>query len=65
MPTRMRGIEAMLRDNADAYLFYLTVLHGLSIRARDGRTPSTMHIIDNAMNAWDVVVTGPRRLTLT
>ncbi|HEX2285066.1 MAG TPA: TetR/AcrR family transcriptional regulator [Mycobacterium sp.] len=119
-PTARRAIEAMLRDNADAYLdpdtprgcmvvlaatntspanehvrmlladlrdrdraavlarlrrgvedgdlpgttdveavasFYLTVLHGLSIQARDGCSPSTMHkIIDNAMGAWDSVV---------
>lgn len=46
--------------------FYLTVLHGLSIQARDGCTPSTMHtIIDYAMNAWDDVVAGPRRSTRT
>lgn len=119
-PTARQAVEAMLRDNADAYLdpgtprgcmvvlaatntspanehvrklladlrdddraavlarlrrgvedgdlpaaadvegiawFYLTVLHGLSIQARDGCSPSAMRkIIDNAMESWDSIV---------
>ncbi|WP_190821445.1 TetR/AcrR family transcriptional regulator [Saccharopolyspora pogona] len=119
-PTARRAIEAMLRDNADAYVdpstprgcmvvlaatnctpqnarirdylaecrrddfravrarldrgitdgdvppgadletissFYLTVLQGLSIQARDGSSRETMHaVIDCAMLAWDGMV---------
>lgn len=37
--------------------FYLTVLHGLSIQARDGCSPSAARgVVDNAMRAWDAVV---------
>ncbi|MGI8308143.1 TetR/AcrR family transcriptional regulator [Saccharopolyspora hattusasensis] len=122
-PTARRAIEAMLRDNADAYVdpntprgcmvvlaatnctpenrrirdylaecrrddfravqarldrgitdgdvppgadletiasFYLTVLQGLSIQARDGSSRETMHaVIDCAMLAWDGMVAAP------
>ncbi|RZS36857.1 TetR family transcriptional regulator [Herbihabitans rhizosphaerae] len=42
--------------------FYLTVLHGLSIGARDGGTREAMHqVIDMAMCGWDGVVSQRRR----
>lgn len=38
--------------------FYLTVLHGLAIRTRDGCSPADAHkVIDNAMAAWDGIAT--------
>ena len=37
--------------------FYSTVLHGLSIQARDGAGPATMRaVVDSAMMAWDALV---------
>lgn len=39
--------------------FYLTVLHGLAIRTRDGCARSDAQgVVDRAMNAWDSIV-GP------
>ena len=41
--------------------FYGTVLHGLSIEARDGVSPAVLDgIVDSAMVAWDVLVNGAR-----
>jgi AcrR family transcriptional regulator len=41
--------------------FYLTVLHGLSIQARDGCPPSTMRgIVDNAMDSWESIADARR-----
>ncbi|GGK99215.1 TetR/AcrR family transcriptional regulator [Nocardia jinanensis] len=43
--------------------FYLTVLHGLAIRTRDGCSRAdAQRVVDNAMNAWDgIAAAGPAR----
>lgn len=56
-----RGIaEGDVPRQADAVriaAFYATVLHGLSIEARDGASRRALHaIVDTAMAAWDAVV---------
>lgn len=46
-------------DTAALAGFYLTVLHGLSIQARDGASREALHgVIDRAMASWDVPATG-------
>ena len=43
--------------------FYLTILHGLAIRIRDGCTRADAHqVVNNAMHAWDsIAAPGPAR----
>jgi hypothetical protein len=37
--------------------FYVTVLQGLSIQARDGASCAALHaVVDGAMTAWDTLV---------
>lgn len=49
-------------DVAGIAAFYLTVLQGLSLRARDGASRETLlQIADAAMAGWDAVVTPRRR----
>jgi AcrR family transcriptional regulator len=52
--------EGDLPEGADAAAiaaFYTTVLHGLSIQARDGASRETLHVIvDGAMAGWDALV---------
>jgi AcrR family transcriptional regulator len=44
-------------DTAGLAAFYTTVLHGLSIQARDGASrEALMAVVDRAMAAWDVLV---------
>ncbi|TQN28285.1 TetR family transcriptional regulator [Haloactinospora alba] len=46
--------------------YYLTVLQGLSIQARDGCTRATAHaVIDCAMAAWDALVSPEHRPSST
>lgn len=57
----LRGIrDGELPETADIGAltdFYSTVLHGLSIQARDGAGPATMRaVVDSAMMAWDALV---------
>lgn len=41
--------------------FYMTVLQGLSLRARDGATRETMlQVVDCAMAAWDALAATPK-----
>ena len=41
--------------------FYMTVLQGLSLRARDGATRETMlQVVDSAMAAWDALAATPK-----
>ena len=43
-------------DAAQVAAFYTTVLHGLSVQARDGASPGELvATVDRAMAAWDVV----------
>jgi AcrR family transcriptional regulator len=50
-------------DTARLAAFYTTVLHGLSIHARDGASRKALHaIVDTAMDAWDTLTTPPRRI---
>ncbi|EHR58961.1 TetR/AcrR family transcriptional regulator [Saccharomonospora cyanea] len=47
-------------DAAGAALYVQTVLHGISIQARDGCTRTQAHtIVDAAMGSWDALVTQP------
>jgi hypothetical protein len=40
--------------------FYLTVLQGLSLRARDGASREAMlEVADSAMAAWDALAAAP------
>lgn len=42
--------------------FYMTVLQGLSLRARDGASAEAMRrVVDSAMTAWDSLAIGPDR----
>lgn len=44
--------------------FYMTVLQGLSLRARDGATRDTMlQVVDSAMAAWDALAATPKAKT--
>lgn len=44
-------------DAASVATFYVTVLYGLAIRARDGASEQDLeHVIDSAMAAWDAIV---------
>jgi AcrR family transcriptional regulator len=44
-------------DTAALAAFYTTLLHGLSIQARDGASRARLHaIVDCAMAAWDALV---------
>lgn len=67
----LRGIKARLRrgqregDVAKAApiaaiaAFYTTVLHGLSIQARDGATRKTLtQVVDCSMSAWDLLTSN-------
>ena len=39
--------------------FYMTVLQGLSLRARDGASRETMlQVVDSAMAAWDALASA-------
>jgi AcrR family transcriptional regulator len=51
--------------DADAVAgFYVTVLQGLSIQARDGASRDTLHaVVDGAMAVWDTLLAGPARST--
>lgn len=47
-------------DLADIASFYVTVLHGLAIRARDGATRAAMMAaVDGAMAAWPALTAAP------
>lgn len=49
-------------DTAAMAAFYTTVLHGLSIQARDGATQAELDaVVDSAMAAWDALVSGTCR----
>jgi AcrR family transcriptional regulator len=49
-------------DTAALAAFYTTVLHGLSLQARDGTSREGLHAIaDAAMAAWDSLVAPPAR----
>lgn len=74
---RRRGREALRRrlecavaegdlpagtDIARAASFYASVLHGLSIEARDGASRRALHaIVDAAMDAWEAVLAAGGR----
>jgi AcrR family transcriptional regulator len=42
--------------------FYTTVLHGLSVEARDGASRAELHaVVDTALATWDALLGAPRR----
>ncbi|WP_328395577.1 TetR/AcrR family transcriptional regulator [Nocardia sp. NBC_00416] len=53
-------------DVEAAASFYLTVMHGLAIRARDGCTPAdAARVIDAAMSAWEGLTAGSSNRSAT
>lgn len=49
-------------DPATLGAFYTTILHGLSVEARDGASRSKLHaIVDTAMASWDALIAQPAR----
>lgn len=53
-------------DTATLASYYLTVLQGLSIQARDGCSRELAHaIVDCAMAAWDTLLAPPHRSSST